>query len=82
VHHGHVANAIKLRVTMRIEIEIEIVYNMCRQTKRTSVSRASLPSHLGLTSEFSPGLFDQVHLSTHLASLCVDVPRELKNCKQ
>jgi hypothetical protein len=29
-------------------------------------------------SEFSPGLFDKVHLSVHLASLCIGVPRELK----
>jgi hypothetical protein len=61
-----------------IEIEIEIVYNMCRQTGPTAVSRATLLCHAGLISKLAPGLFDQVHLSTHLASLCVDVPRELK----
>jgi hypothetical protein len=65
-----------------LEIEIEIVYNMCRQIGPTAVSRATLLRHLGLISKLGPGLFDQVHLSTHLASLCVDVPRELKNCKQ
>jgi hypothetical protein len=63
---------------LRDIIEIEIIHNMCRQTRPTVVSRASIPSHTGLISEFSPGLFDQVHLSTHLASLCVDAPREFK----
>jgi hypothetical protein len=29
-------------------------------------------------SKLGPGLFDQVHLSTHQATLCVDVLRELK----
>jgi hypothetical protein len=63
------------------EIEIEIIHNMCRQTGPTVVSRATLLRHSGLISKLGPGLFDKVHLSTHLASLCVDVPRELNNCK-
>jgi hypothetical protein len=71
--------SVTLTIEIEIEIEIEIVHNMCRQTGPTAVSRASLPSHARLISELSPGLFDRVHLSTHLASLCVDVPRELKN---
>jgi hypothetical protein len=55
---------------------------MCRQTGPTVVCRATLLRHSGLISKLGPGLFDQVHLSTLLATLCVDVPRELKNCKQ
>jgi hypothetical protein len=47
-----------------------------RQTRPVAVYRASLPSLSRLMSEFIPGLFDHVHLPTHLASLCVDVPRE------
>jgi hypothetical protein len=66
----------------QIEIEIEIVHNICLQTGPNVVYRASLPSHSGLISKLGPGFFDQVHLSTHLASLCVDVPRELNKCKQ
>jgi hypothetical protein len=62
---------------VQIEIEIEIVYNKCRQTGPTVVSRATLLRHTRLISKLGPGLFDEVHLSTHLASMCVDVPREL-----
>jgi hypothetical protein len=63
-------------------LKLEIVYNMYRQTGPTPVSRATLLRHKGLISKFGPGLFDKVHLSTHLSAMCVDVPRELKNCKQ
>jgi hypothetical protein len=51
---------------------------MCRQSGPTAVSRATLLRHSGLMSKLGPGLFDEVHLSTHLATLCLDVPRELK----
>jgi hypothetical protein len=64
-------------VRLSVEIEIEIVHNMCRQTGPTVVSRATLLRHSGLVSKLGPGLFDQVHLSAHQATLCVDVPREL-----
>jgi hypothetical protein len=65
-----------------VEIEIEIIYNMCRQIGPTAVSRATLLCHSRLISKLGPGLFDQVDLSTHLFAMCVDVPRELYNCKQ
>jgi hypothetical protein len=58
--------------------KLEIVYNMCRQTGPIAASRATLLRHSGLISKLGPGLFDQVHLSTHLASLCADVHREFK----
>jgi hypothetical protein len=64
--------------TSRETIEIEIVHNMCRQIGPTDISRATLLCLSGLISKLGTGLFDEVHLSTHLASLCVDVPRELK----
>jgi hypothetical protein len=61
-----------------IEIEIEIVYNMCRQTGPTAVSLATQLRHTLLISKLGPGLSDQVHfLSTHLSAMCVDIPREL-----
>jgi hypothetical protein len=66
-----------------IEIEIEIVYNMTRQTGPAAISRATLLRHTCIISKLGPGLSDQVHfLSTHLSAMCADVPRELYNCKQ
>jgi hypothetical protein len=62
--------------------KLEIVHNMCRQIGPTAVSWATLLCHSRLISKLGPGLFDHVHLSTHLHAMCVDVPRELKNCKQ
>jgi hypothetical protein len=53
-----------------------------RQSGPAAIYRPSILSHTRLTSKFRPGFFDRVHLSTHLASLLVDIPRELENCKQ
>jgi hypothetical protein len=49
-----------------------------RQIGPAAIYRPSMLSHTGLTIKIRPGIFDHVHLS----AMCVDVPRELKNCKR
>jgi hypothetical protein len=53
-YHDMYLEADVVEAIREIEIEIEIVYNMCRQTGPTALSRATLLRHSGLISKLGP----------------------------